>query len=87
MRLKKLTVATAISDARTRAELAMNRAPARTEPWPSSVGGSAGRIRLRKNAEPRNDSASAAIAAGADSACTRIPPMLGPPTNDSARLP
>ena len=45
----------------------MNRAPAVTEPGPSSVGGSAGRIRPRKNAEPRNDSASAATATGADS--------------------
>jgi len=45
MRLKKLIVAAEISDARTRAEPAMNRAPAVTEPWPSSAGGSAGRIR------------------------------------------
>ncbi len=65
----------------------MNRAPAVTEPFPSSAGGSAGRIRPRKNAEPRNDSASATTANGAVSTCTSSPPMLGPPTNDSARLP
>ena len=87
MRLKKLMVATAISDPRTMPEPAMNRTPAMTDPWPSSAGGSAGRIRLRKNAEPRNDSASAAMANGAVSTCTSTPPRLGPPTNDSARLP
>ena len=43
----------------------MNRAPAVTDPSPSLAGGSAGRIRPRKNAEPRNDSASAATANGA----------------------
>ena len=87
MRLKKLIVAAVTSDARTSAERAMNRAPASTDPPASSAAGSAGRIRLRKNAEPRNDSASATMANGADSTCTSIPPTLGPPTNDSARLP
>jgi hypothetical protein len=33
-----LSVAAAISDARTRAELAMNRAPAVTDPSPSRLG-------------------------------------------------
>ena len=65
MRLKKLIAATAMSDARTRAEPAMNRAPAVTDPRPSSAGGSVGLIRPRKNAEPRNDSASAATGTGA----------------------
>jgi hypothetical protein len=65
----------------------MNRAPAVTEPSPSSAGGSAGRIRPRKNADPRNDSASATTANGAESACTSTPQMLGPPAKDSARLP
>ena len=87
MRLKKLTVATAISEARTMPEPTMNRAPASTDPGPRSPGGSAGRIRLRKNAEPRNDSASAPMATGAESRSTSMPPRLGPPTNDMARLP
>ena len=66
----------------------MKRAPATSAPRPvASVGGSAGLIRPRKNAEPRKDSASAASANGADSACTSSPPTLGPPTKDSARLP
>jgi len=65
----------------------MNRAPAVTDPSPSLVGGSAGRIRPRKNAEPTNDSTSAATANGADSSWTSTPPRLGPPANDNARLP
>jgi len=64
--VKKLTVATAISDARTMPEPAMNRTPALTDPSLWSAGGSAGRIRPRKKAEPRNDSASAAMANGDD---------------------
>ena len=82
-----MIVAAEISDARTTAERAMNRAPASTGPPASSAAGSAGWIRLRKNAEPRNDSASAAMVTGADSTCTSTPATLGPPTNDSARLP
>ena len=65
----------------------MNRAPAMIDPSPVSAGGSAGRIRVRKNAEPRNDSTSAMMASGAVNTCTSRPPTLGPPTNDSARLP
>jgi len=43
----------------------MNRAPAVTEPSPVRSGGASfGRIRCRKNAEPRKDSASATIANG-----------------------
>ena len=53
MRLKKLTVPTATSDARTMPDPAMNRAPAMIDPLPSAAGGSAGRIQPRKNAEPR----------------------------------
>ena len=52
-----------------------------------SVGGSAARSALSEKAEPRNESASATSATGADSSCTSRPPMLGPPTNESARLP
>ena len=66
----------------------MNRAPASRPPRPGGpVGGSAERIRLRNQADPRNDSASATTANGAVSHCTSRPPTLGPPTNDSARLP
>jgi len=61
-----LIVATPISDARTIRSWAMNLTPAVTAPFPWSAGGSAGRIRPRKNAEPRNDSASAMTANGAE---------------------
>ena len=66
----------------------MKRAPALSAPrWRSWSGaGSAGRMRPRKNAEPRNESASAASANGADRASTSSPPTLGPATADSARL-
>ena len=88
MKLKKLIVATAASEARTIAEPRMNRAPASRPPCSGpDFGGSAVRIRLRNQADPRNDSASAATANGAVSHCTSTPPTLGPPTNDSARLP
>ena len=87
IRLKKLIVATPISDARTMGDWTVNRSPAVTAPLLSSAGGSAGRIRRRKNAEPRKDSASAMTANGAVNTCTSMPPMLGPPVNDSARLP
>src|ERR1700739_1648009 len=80
MRLKKLIVATPVSDARTIRSWAMNLTPAVTAPFPSSAGGSAGRIRPRKNAEPRNDSASAMTANGAVHTCTSRPPMLDRPT-------
>ena len=61
IRLKKLMVATASSEARTIGEPAMNRAPAVTEPFAvlSSADGSAGRMRRKKKADPRNDTASA----------------------------
>ena len=53
-KLKKLMNAAAPRLARTTRECAMNRTPALREPWLSgSPGSSAGRIRLRKNAEPR----------------------------------
>ncbi len=68
-------------------ERAMNRSPSVTPPLPSSAGGSAGSIRRRKNADPRNDSASATIAKGAVSSCVSSPPSDGPMTNDMARLP
>ncbi len=81
-------VATASSEARTIGEPAMNRAPAVTEPFAvlSSADGSAGRMRRKKKADPRNDTASATMANGAENSCTSSPPMLGPPTNDSALL-
>ena len=88
MKLNRLIVATDASEARTMPGRAMNRAPAASAPLPpSSVCASAGRMRARKKAEPRNDSASAATANGADSAWTSSPPRLGPATNDTARLP
>ena len=65
-----------------------NRRPSRT--WPcsaSSTGGSSGRIERSSSADPTNDAASARSAAGADSNWTRTPPMLGPATNEKARLP
>jgi hypothetical protein len=80
IRSNKLTIATAMSDARTMALPAMNRRPAVTPPGARSAGGSAGRIRPRKNAEPRKDSASAAIAYGAVSAWASSPPADGPAT-------
>src|SRR3984957_18849744 len=87
MRLKKLIVPTASSEERTIGEEIMNRAPAVTAPLSVLAGGSVVLVRTRKNAEPRNDSASASTAIGADSNCTSTPPMLGPATYDSARLP
>ena len=79
--------ATPVSDARTIADPLMNFRPAVTPSVPSAEGGSAGRIRLRKNAEPRYDSASATTAYGAVSASTSRPPTDGPPISDSDRLP
>jgi hypothetical protein len=76
-----------MSDARTMGERAINRRPAVTPPGRSSAGGSTGRIPDRKKAEPRKDSASAAIANGAVMNCASSPLADGPPTNDSARLP
>ena len=88
MKLKKLITDTQASEGRRMGEVQMKRAPALRPPrrlaW--SGAGSAGWMRLRKNAEPRNDSASAASANGADRACTSRPPTLGPPTAASARL-
>ena len=87
-KLKKLMTAAEISEARTIGEPRMNRAPADSAPRPPpAAGASAGLIRRRKNAEPRNERASAAIANGALSACTSSPPRLGPPTKENARLP
>ena len=53
----------------------------------SSVGGSVGWIEPSENAETRNETASAISAPGAEKICTRSPPMLGPATNEKARLP
>ena len=39
------------------------------------------------NAEARNENESTTSAAGAENAWTSSPPMLGPATNESARLP
>ena len=38
-------------------------------------------------AEKRNEIESTSNAYGALSSCTRLPPMLGPATNENARLP
>ena len=66
----------------------MYRIPAVTCPCSaSSAGGSAGEMRASVKAETTNDTASAATAIGAENTCTSRPPRLGPPTNDSARLP
>ena len=52
-----------------------------------SVGGSSGEIEPRESAEKRNEHASTSSATGASSTWTRRPPMLGPATNENARLP
>jgi hypothetical protein len=80
IRSNRLTIATAMSDARTIGERAMNLSPAVAPPGARSAGGSAGRIRPRKKAEPRKDRASAAIANGADRAWASSPPADGPAT-------
>jgi hypothetical protein len=59
----------------------------RTEPGSGSMGGSGARIPRRKITEPMYDSASAAIASGAPRTCTRRPPIVGPATDASDRLP
>src|SRR5438094_8186519 len=87
-KLKKLIVAVASSEARTIGEPRMYLAPTARRPPPSaSAGGSTGEMRLRENAETRNETASVTSVTGAESNCTRKPPRLGPPTNESARLP
>ena len=84
---KKLMTDAEMRAARTIGEPRMNRAPADSASSPPFVAGaSLGLIRCRKNAEPRKDKASAAIASGALSACTSRPPRLGPPTKEKARL-
>src|SRR5437764_15062960 len=88
MKLKRLIVAVASSEARIVGFPNTKRIPATT--WPrsaSSVGGSSGEIELRKNAEKRNETESTSSAKGAFSAWTRRPPRLGPATNENARLP
>ena len=88
MKLKKLIVAVAPSAGRTIGEPSTKRRPATTCPFvASSVGGSTGEIRPRKNAEARNEHASTTSVTGAVITCTSTPPTLGPPTNESARLP
>src|SRR5262245_54023271 len=87
-KLKKLIVAVAKSDGRITDECQIHDIPARR--WPCSavsVGGSSGLILLSEKAEIRYEKASASSATGADRACTSTPPMLGPPTNERARLP
>src|SRR5579872_155684 len=82
--------ATELSDDRTIASRNTNRAPASTDPSDVEAdadGGSAGRIRLRKNADPRNDPASASTATGAVTNWTSTPPRAGPPRYENARLP
>ena len=44
-------------------------------------------IRRRKTTEPRYESASPSIASGAPNTWTRRPPMVGPATDASDRLP
>ena len=46
-----------------------------------------GRLLALLVAETRNETASAISAPGAEKICTRSPPMLGPATNEKARLP
>ncbi len=70
------------------ADRAIKRAPATICPRSrADVGGSVGLMRRRQSAEPTKDIASASNATGAVSSCTSHPPMLGPITNDIARLP
>jgi hypothetical protein len=87
IRLKKLTTATPVSDARTIGDRAMNRSPTVTPSSALAGGGSAGLMVPSCRAEPMNDRASATMAYGPLSACTRSPPTEGPPRNDSALLP
>src|SRR5919197_2235795 len=87
-KLKKLIVAVASSEARITGDRQRYRRPALMCPLSaSSVGGSTGLIELRVNAETTKETASAISAPGAESAWTRRPPTLGPPTNEKARLP
>src|SRR3954451_2752743 len=88
MKLKRLMVAVARSDARRLGVRQMKRTPAETcASAVSSVGGSTGRIARRNAAEPTNENASTRSANGADASCDRIPPRLGPATYENARLP
>jgi hypothetical protein len=87
IRLKKLTTATPVSDARTIGLAAMNRSPAVRPSSPSAAAGSFGWIMPSCTADPRKDRASTTIAYGPLSAWTRSPPTDGPPRKESARLP
>src|SRR5262245_27740902 len=87
-KLKKLSVDVASSENQIIGVRRMKCHPAlRCPRSASSVGGSTGEIRLSANAEATNENESTTSAAGADRICTIRPPRLGPPTNDSARLP
>ena len=86
--MKKLIVAVASSAGRSIGECQRYDMPAFTCPRSAaSAGGSCGWIDDIVNAETRNEHESTISAAGAENAWTRSPPMLGPATNESARLP
>ena len=89
MKLNRLMVAVAPSEARMIGLRAMNRSPAITPPLPASGSGSGSgeSIPRMNSAEATNESASTPTASGAVSACTSRPPMAGPAMNDTARLP
>src|SRR3954465_1279964 len=87
-KLKKLIVAVPSSELLTPLALRMQRMP--DVMWPrsaGSTGGSSGEIERSVSAETTNETASTTSAMGAEKACTRAPPTLGPATNEKARLP
>ena len=89
--VNRLMVATDSSVGRMIRSRSTNDRPAssrsRVDPSSTSIGGSGERMRRRKKTEPRNDSESANIAIGAPRSWTSSPPMVGPPTEASDRLP
>ena len=89
--VKRLMVATDSSTPRMIGSRRTNESPARScsrvEPPSGSIGGSGERMRRRKTTDPRNDSASPSMASGAPKTWTSRPPIVGPPTEASDRLP
>ena len=89
--VNRLTVATESSVGRMIGSPITNDSPAsrrsRVDPSSCSIGGSGAWIRRRKSTDPRYEKASPSIASGAPSTWTRMPPMVGPATDASERLP
>ncbi len=90
-KLNRLTVVTASIDGRMIGSRRTNARPAVTRSRigsaSCSIGGSGDRMRRRKTTEPRNERASASIASGAPRTWTSRPPIVGPATAASDRLP